>query len=117
MTFAEVEEAADYSPEHAILRLQGLYGKYRVLVTELLAGETRKYSYYLLRSNWVEAGFDNSPDPRAIRLKHGTIGEEHAGELVPHLHLEDKTRLLLTEEMTFETFLDWIKTNMPPGES
>ena len=43
----------------------------------------------------VEAGFDNAPDPRAIRLKYEKIGEEHTGENVPHLHREDKTQLYL----------------------
>jgi hypothetical protein len=28
----------------------------------------------------VEAGLDNSPDPRAISLKYGKFGKEHAGE-------------------------------------
>lgn len=38
-------------------------------------------------------------------------GEEHAGENVPHLHREDKTNLYLTEEMTFQGFVDWLKGN------
>lgn len=66
----------------------------------------------ILRGDWVEAGFDNSPDPRAIRLKYGHIGTEHRGENVPHLHHDDKTRLSLTVEMTFETFVDWLKMNV-----
>ncbi len=65
-----------------------------------------------MRGNWVEAGFDNTPDPRAIRLKYGEIGQEHAGELVPHLHSKDKTRLSLTEEMTFAEFVRWVKGNL-----
>jgi hypothetical protein len=65
----------------------------------------------------VEAGFDNSPDPRAIRLKYGKIGKDHAGEQVPHLHLEDKTRLLLTDEMTFTSFVAWFKTNLYGNQS
>jgi hypothetical protein len=68
----------------------------------------------LLRGDWVEAGFDNSPDPRAIRLKYGRFGAEHAGEAVPHLHREDKTQLFLTDEMTFEAFVDWLKANIVP---
>ena len=65
-----------------------------------------------MRGNWVEAGFDNAPDPRAIRLKFGKVGQEHAGELIPHLHSEDKTRLSLTEEMTFAEFVRWVKSNL-----
>jgi len=72
----------------------------------------RKYRYYVLRGEWVEAGFDNSPDPRAIRLKYGKIGKEHAGENIPHLHLDDKGRLSLTEEITFTAFVEWFRANL-----
>jgi hypothetical protein len=33
---------------------------------------------------------------------------------VPHLHRADKTQLFLTEEMTFEAFVDWLKANVKP---
>ena len=72
----------------------------------------RKYRYYVLREDWVEAGFDNSPDPRAIRIEYGDIGEEHIGEHIPHLHRDNKTRISLTEEMTFSAFVDWLKANI-----
>ncbi|MEW6404455.1 MAG: hypothetical protein AB1649_21885 [Chloroflexota bacterium] len=65
-----------------------------------------------MREEWVEAGFDNSPDPRAIRLKYGKIGKEYAGENIPHLHLDDKSRLSLTEEMTFTSFVEWVRANL-----
>ena len=68
----------------------------------------RKYSYYLLADDIVIVGFDNSADPRAIRLKYGTIGQEHVGNLVPHAHYENKSRLVLTEEMTFQDFVTWV---------
>ena len=60
----------------------------------------------------MEAGFDNAPDPRAIRMKYGKIGVEHKGENVPHLHLENKTRIELTEEMTFSDFIEWLNQNL-----
>jgi hypothetical protein len=66
----------------------------------------------VLRDDWVEAGFDNSPDPRAIRLKYGRIGKEYANEYIPHLHQDDKNHLSLTEEMTVSDFVDWVKTNL-----
>lgn len=110
--FEQVTYEIDATPERAILRIEADYGKYQILVTELFTDGLRKYRYYVMRGNWVEAGFDNSPDPRAIRLKYGEIGEEHAGENVPHLHLEDKTRLSLTEEMTFAEFVRWLKSNL-----
>ena len=110
--FEQVTYEIDVTPERAILRIEAEYGKYQILVTELFSDGLRKYRYYVMRGNWVEAGFDNSPDPRAIRLKYGEIGEEHAGENIPHLHLEDKTRLSLTEEMTFAEFVRWLKSNL-----
>lgn len=110
--FEQVTFEIDATPDRAILRIEAEYGKYQILVTELFSDGLRKYRYYVLRGNWVEAGFDNSPDPRAIRLKYGEIGKEHAGEHIPHLHLDDKTRLSLTEEMTFSGFVDWLKSNL-----
>ena len=111
-TFEHVIYEIDTTPNRAILRLEAEYGRYQVLVTELFSDVIRKYRYYVMHGNWVEAGFDNSPDPRAIRLKYGKINQEHAGEYVPHLHLEDKTRLSLTEEMTFVEFVRWLKSNV-----
>ena len=113
-TFDQVESFTDFTPARAILRLSATYGVYQVLVTELLGEGARQYLYYVLRGEWVEAGFDNSPDPRTIRLKYGHIGADHAGEPVPHLHRADKTQLSLTEEMTFEAFVDWLKANIAP---
>ena len=49
---------------------------------------------------------------RLVWLKYGKIGEEHAGENLPHLHREDKSRLYLTEEMSFQDFVDWVKGNL-----
>jgi hypothetical protein len=111
--FEQVEYVIDATPERAILRLQARYGLYLVLAAELFSEGVRKYRYYVLREDWIEAGFDNSPDPRAIRLKYGRVGEEHSGEHVPHLHQDDKTRLSLTEEMTFAAFVEWLKANIP----
>jgi hypothetical protein len=111
--FEQVEYVIDATPERVILRLQARYGLYLVLAAELFSEGVRKYRYYVLRGDWVEAGFDNSPDPRAIRLKYGRISEVHLGELVPHLHQDDKTRLSLTEEMTFTAFVEWLKAHIP----
>jgi hypothetical protein len=99
-------------PDRSILRNTAEYGKYQILVTELVNDGTRKYRYYVMRGDWVEAGFDNAPDPRAIRLKYGKIGEEHSGENIPHLHREDKSRLYLTGEMSFQDFVNWLKGNL-----
>ena len=110
--FENVTYEIDATPDRSILRINAEYGKYQILVTELFSDKVRKYRYYVMLGDWVEAGFDNAPDPRAIRLKYGKIGEDHAGESVPHLHREDKTKLSLTEEMTFQDFVDWLRGNL-----
>ena len=110
--FENVVYEIDATPDRSILRIEAEYGKYQILVTELFSDGLRKYRYYMMRGDRVEVGFDNAPDPRAIRLKYEKIGEEHAGENVPHLHREDKTQLHLTEEMTFQDFVDWVKSNL-----
>jgi len=107
-----VEHTIDSTPQRSILRLQATYGAYRVIVTELFSEGARKYRYYLLKGLFVEAGFDNSSDPRALRLKYGTINRDYAHELIPHLHLADKTELVLTDEMRFESFIHWIRENI-----
>jgi hypothetical protein len=111
-TFEDVAYSTDATPARSILRLQAIYGVYRIVVTELFSDGIRKYRYYVLRGEWVEAGFDNSPDPRALRLKYGHIRQGHAGEPVPHLHRHDKTELSLTEEMTFEAFVHWLQSTL-----
>ena len=110
--FENVVYEIDATPDRSILRIEAEYGKYQILVTELFSDGLRKYRYYVLRGNRVEAGFDNAPDPRAIKLKYGKVGEEHSGENIPHLHLEDKTKLSLTEEMTFAEFVNWLKNSL-----
>lgn len=110
--FENVTYEIDATPGRSILQIEAEYGKYQILVTELFSDGLRKYRYYVLRGNWVEAGFDNAPDPRAIRLKYAKIGEEHVGENIPHLHREDKSQLYLTEEMSFQNFVDWLKSNL-----
>ena len=106
--FTDVTYGSDATPERAILRLQATYGSYRVFITELRDATTRKYRYYVLKDAWVEAGFEYIPDPRALRLKYGKIGQ-HAGELVPHLHRENKQHLELTDEMNMEDFIQWLR--------
>lgn len=107
----------DTTPARAILRIQAQYGSYRVFVTELIDANTRKYRYYVLHGNNVEVGFDNSPDPRALRLKYGRIGEAHTGEPIPHLHGVNKADIQLTEEVTFTDFVDWLHQHLPMSDS
>ena len=112
-TFTDVVVTIDTTPARALLRIQAQYSRYRVFITELNDGSSRKYRYYVLQGNEVEAGFDNSPDPRALRLKYGQISKEHVGEDIPHLHRENKTQLLLTEEMSCADFVQWLHQHLP----
>ncbi|MBL8089605.1 MAG: hypothetical protein JNJ43_04725 [Anaerolineales bacterium] len=105
--FKNVVYEIDATPDRSILRIKADYGKYEILVTELINDGKRKYRYYVMREDWVEAGFDNAPDPRAIKLKYGKIGKEHTGENIPHLHTVNKTKLQITEEMIFTDFVEW----------
>lgn len=73
--FNDVVYEIDATPDRSILRINADYGKYQILVTELFSDGIRKYRYYVMRGDWVEAGFDNAPDPRAIRLKYGKLGK------------------------------------------
>jgi hypothetical protein len=104
----------DHTPRRSILRLGANYGRFEVFITEIVTTERRKYRYYVLDGDEVIAGFDNAADPRALRAKYGRIGQEHAGELIPHLHLEDKTQLTITEEVDCAGFISWLATNLSP---
>lgn len=110
--FQKVVYEIDSTPDRSILRINADYEKYEILVTELISAGKRKYRYYVIKEDWVEAGFDNAPDPRAIKLKYGKIGKEHTGENIPHLHTENKTKLQITEEMAFTDFVEWLKSNL-----
>ena len=105
----------DHSPERAILRLTARHGRYRVFITEIVSRTSRQYRYYVLDGDIVVAGFDNAPDARALRLRYGRQRKKHIGELIPHLHLRDKTQLELTEEMTCAAFLTWLQADVLAG--
>lgn len=115
--FKHVVVEVDTTPARAILRIQAQYSQYRVFITELIDARTRKYRYYVLHGDNVEVGFDNSPDPRALRLKYDRIGEAHAGEAIPHLHRANKTQIKLTEEISFTAFMDWLQQHLPMDNS
>lgn len=103
----EIDYQIDITPKRQIFKLTANYQQHRLFITELWSEDQRKYRYYLLLGDEVQAGFDNASDPRAIRIKYGDL-RNHLGELVPHLHLENKTKLELTEEMYFSDFLEWL---------
>lgn len=96
-----------------ILRLQAHYKHFEISLTELIADKQRKYRYYVLSKDKVIVGFDNSPDPQAVRLKFGRMGS-FAGSLVPHVHLDNKRTIELTDEMTFPMFIEWLEVHLDP---
>ena len=74
-TFEGVKYVNDVTPLRAILRLEAKYRIYRVLITELFSDEVRKYRYYVLEGDRVEAGFDNSPDPVLFGSSMAGLGQ------------------------------------------
>lgn len=110
--FDDLDHQIDISPERAILRINATYKQYRIFATELKSPEYRKYNYYVLEVDFVVAGFDNSPDVRAVRMKYSKLPESNADRLVPHAHFENKTVLKLTEELYFSDFIEWMQDNL-----
>jgi len=92
------------------------HGAYTVRITEIVGQAERKYRYYVLEGDVVVAGFDNAADPRVVQKKYGQAYRQHIGELIPHLHLENKSKLELTEEMTVGRFIDWLRVHLPLSE-
>lgn len=103
----------DHTPRRSILVAVCRYGTYTVRITEIVDQIQRKYRYYVLKGDEVIAGFDNAADPRAVQKKYGRSYRHHIGELIPHLHLENKSKLALTEEMTVSRFVDWLRVHLP----
>jgi hypothetical protein len=112
--FEQVAVDRDEKPTRARLEMIGTHGPYRVRLVEILTPDTgRGYAYYVLRGDNVIIGFDNSADPRALRLKYGADYTHHRLEQVPHCHTDNKTALALTEEMDCERFIAWVQANLP----
>ena len=59
--------------------------------------------------------FNNHADLSAIRLRHGADWKQHRYEPISHLHLENKTKVELTEEITCQQFLTWMELNLRPA--
>lgn len=104
----------DERPQRAILEIKGYYGTYRVHLREVWRVDgSRKYAYYVLHKSKIITGFDNAPDPRALRLKYGADYAGHRLELIPHRHSADKRTIELTDEMDCFAFIGWIQQNLP----
>jgi hypothetical protein len=94
--------------------LTGSFGDYTIHISEISAVDWRKYAYYVLKNNNIFVDFDNSPDVYAIEMKYPEEPQTHQYEKIPHRHNANKSELVLTDEMTFEEFIEWLKTNLNP---
>lgn len=113
LTDAEVVRR-DMTSRRAILEPRGIREKYTVRLVEIVTPGGREYRYYVFDGTYIVAGFDNHADLSAIRLCYGAEWKQHRYEPIPHLHLENKTKLELTEEMTCQKFLSWMELNLRP---
>lgn len=96
-----------------LLEMWGHWGSFRVRLLEVIGvGIPRKYAYYVLDGERVIVGFDNAPDPGALRLKYGRDFVGHRHERVPHQHEVGKTVLQLTDEMNCVSFVEWVRDNL-----
>lgn len=104
----------DESAEVNVLEAECAYGDYRILVSEILAPDGRKYAFYALDSqNTLVVGFDNSPDRRAAQLHYVPAYRQHIHERIPHRHDLSRQTLVLTEEMTLSDWIAWLRQNIP----
>jgi hypothetical protein len=96
----------------AILELRGIWERYTIRLVEIVTPDGREYRYYVFDGAYIVAGFNNHADLSAIRLQYGADWKQHRYEPISHLHLENKTKLELTEEMTCQQFLTWMELNL-----
>ena len=94
--------------------LTGSFGDYTIHISEISAMDWHKYAYYVLKEISIVVGFDNSPDVYAIEMKYPEEPQAQRHEKIPHRHGANKSELELTDEMTFERFIEWLKTNLNP---
>ena len=102
------------SPIRAILKLEGTWHRYRLIVSEIHRPDnTVRYAYYVLdQNNRHVHRFDNSSDKRAIRLRYGADWKGHQYEEVPHQHDATGNVTLSPTPMTFEIFIEWLADNL-----
>ncbi|RLC76820.1 MAG: hypothetical protein DRI61_12610 [Chloroflexi bacterium] len=96
------------------MEIIAVYGSYLIRILEIIFPQgKRKYAYYVIHSSEVVVGFDNAPDPQALKLRYGKLYKRHRYEMIPHCHTQGKAALHLTEPMDVERFLAWIEENLP----
>jgi hypothetical protein len=99
----------DVTSRRAILELRGTWERYTI------RPDGREYRYYVFDGTYIVAGFNNHADLSAIRLRYGADWMQHRYEPISHLHLENKTKLELTEKITCQQFLTWMELNLRPA--
>ncbi len=99
----------EYNPQRALWEMHGSLDEFEIRVKEIFSSKGHMYSYYVIKSSEVVAGFDNYPDRRALRQKYGRAFTAHLDELIPHKHGSRKATLELTEETTLDEFLRYVR--------
>jgi hypothetical protein len=102
----------DISRVRAILDLEGQWADHRIIVSEIQrAARKPRYAYYVLDShNQVLHAFDNSPDNLAIKQRYASDWKAHLHEEIPHQHDAVGNVTLTAECMTFEKFVEWVRS-------
>lgn len=66
----------------SLIELEGRWGSYRIIISEIILAEDIRYAYYVLDAeNRLVQGFDNTPDVQAVSCGMvGNIGPTWAKE-------------------------------------
>jgi len=102
----------DVSPVRARLKLRGRWRQYEIAISEVILPQARIYSYYALKGGKVVVGFDNTADNEVLRKVYGSDFGKHQYDLIPHKHGPEKQTCEITDEMTFDDFVNWLHNNL-----
>ena len=103
----------EVTPEVFILEVNCSYQQYRVVISEIVDQNGRKYAFCLLNDkNMVIVAFDNTPDRVAIELKYGKDWKRHFKERTCHQHSYDRKETMLTSEITLSDFVNWLENEL-----
>ena len=102
----------DVSPIRSRLKLRGRWHQYEIAISEVVLPQRRVYSYYVLKGGEVVVGFDNTADREVLRKVYGSDFGRHLYDLIPHRHGLRKQTCEITDEMTFDDFVDWLHNNL-----
>lgn len=103
----------EYNQQRTLWEVHGTWGKYNVRFKEVRSAKGRMYSFYVIDTSNVVIGFDNYPDRQALYAKYQEAFASHLDELIPHKHTANKKTLELTKAITVDTFLDYLRKEIP----